>query len=454
MATGKDRSEPESGTQRQAPHAQGVYLTASDQGQATGPSHEVVISNGFGRFDLLEAATEMARRGTLAAFLSGAYPNKGLASFVKATGLDRSAAFERFLARAASLPADRVYSLWVGEPFYQLGSRTRSLGPWTKGLADLLNLQSRRLYAAAAASMIGKLGKPRNAGIYHYRAGFGGDSVGAARRLGWLCLCHHTIAHPATLEYLVGNGGSLPPEGVRGPMDRNWQAILEDIERADHVLTNSEFVKTTFVHQGWEADKVDVLYFGVADPFLARLPARQTESAGPLKALFAGSFGSRKGAPTIAEAIPHLPDDWRLDICGPVEADCAKTLRELTKDNRVTYCGNLPVSSLAAKMAAADVFVFPTLAEGSARVLWEALAAGCYVVTTPNGGSIVEDGEHGRLVPPGSVSALVDACLEASADRPRVARIGRRNAALVRRHYRQAHFGDHLTDLYARLLGN
>ena len=81
-------------------------------------------------------------------------------------------------------------------------------------------------------------------------------------------------------------------------------------------------------------------------------------------------------------------------------------------------------------------------------MLFEGLAAGCYVVTTANGGSIVADGVHGRLVAPGSVHEIVDALSEAARDRDRVARIGARNAALVRRSYRQEHYGERLFELY------
>jgi glycosyltransferase involved in cell wall biosynthesis len=47
----------------------------------------------------------------------------------------------------------------------------------------------------------------------------------------------------------------------------------------------------------------------------------------------------------------------------------------------------------------ADVFVFPSLCEGSAMVTYEALAAGLPVITTPNAGSVVRDGVDGFIVP-------------------------------------------------------
>ena len=54
-------------------------------------------------------------------------------------------------------------------------------------------------------------------------------------------------------------------------------------------------------------------------------------------------------------------------------------------------------------MASADVFVFPSLFEGSAVVTYEALAAGLPSVVTPSAGSVVRDGVEGFIVPRGEI---------------------------------------------------
>ena len=412
----------------------------------------IIVSNGFGQFPLRLAAAEMASRDVLAAFITGGYPTPTLARRAEAAGLVRIPAMGRFLARAAPVPAGCVHALWAGEPFSQVANRVRGASAASRWTADRLHLLARGLYAAGASRILRRLAPARGRGIYHYRSGFGGASVDAARRRGWLCLCDHTIAHPAVLEYLVAHAGRLPPAGESGPIDRNWRAILADVDRADHVLTRSDFVKSTFVHQGWDGDKIDVIYPGIADEFLSALPER-TPSRGPLRLLFAGSFGRRKGGLDLAEAMSRLDDvDWRLDLCGQVEPGTASAFGRLAADPRVTYHGMLPLKDLAARMAVAEVFVFPTLADDSARVVWEALAAGCYVVTTANAGTIVADGEHGRLIAPGSPRAIADALRHAAGERAGAARIGARNAALVRRSHRQADYGTRLLDRYERLL--
>jgi len=114
--------------------------------------------------------------------------------------------------------------------------------------------------------------------------------------------------------------------------------------------------------------------------------------------------------------------------------------------------GRVDRRELAARLSAADVFLFPSLAEGSARVVFEALAAGCYVVTTPNSGSIVEDGVHGALVKPDDPMTTALALRYAAAHRDQIRQIGIDNAEIVRARYRQADFGDALMAIYDRLL--
>ena len=64
----------------------------------------------------------------------------------------------------------------------------------------------------------------------------------------------------------------------------------------------------------------------------------------------------------------------------------------------VEVIGPVPRSHVACHFEWADVFLLPSLCEGSATVTYEALAAGLPVVTTPNAGSVVRDGVDGFLV--------------------------------------------------------
>ncbi len=266
-------------------------------------------------------------------------------------------------------------------------------------------------------------------------------------------LCDHASVHPSIAESLVENAGRMPRRESLGSASAFYGPALRDMERADAVLVNSRFAEDTFRHFGHDRLPIHVIYLGVDDAFLSHVPGRENASD-EFRLLFAGTFGKGKGAETLIGALEHLKDKpWRLEIAGPASVDMAERSRSFFANPRVKYLGALSRRDLASAMARAEVFVFPSLSEGSARVVFEALACGCYVITTPNSGSIVEDGIHGAIVSPGDSMSLAEAIEYAYQHRDKVSEIGKNNAQCVRAKYRQSDYGDQLAGLYKELLG-
>jgi glycosyltransferase involved in cell wall biosynthesis len=119
---------------------------------------------------------------------------------------------------------------------------------------------------------------------------------------------------------------------------------------------------------------------------------------------------------------------------------------------RVSRLGNLSRRALAEAMMRHRVFVFPSYCEGSARVIFEAMACGCFIITTPNAGSIVQDGVHGRLIPPGDAGALRATLAWVEQNSAEVARIGWQNRRVIAQSFRQTHYVNNVLALYDRLL--
>lgn len=412
----------------------------------------VIISNGFNKFHLSVAAAEADRRGLLSLFVTGAYPTPVVRRFISLFSRARSGKIGRLWARGEVVEDERVRAQWLAEVIYALRIPCHRLG--LHELSNLVTVRSFREYGAAVARIFRREGLEGR--IYHYRAGFGGDSVAVAKMRGMITLCDHSAVHPSVMQLLVENNGCLPQGGREKSINPFWRHIWEDINQADYILVNSDFVKETFLSQGENPARVHVIYLGVDNQFLNAVPASvRAEKDAPLQLLFAGAFSQSKGACVLIEALCKLRDvPWRLKIAGPLASDMQPRYADFFADERVAWLGNLQRDQLAREMARAELFVFPSLAEGSARVVFEALAAGCCVITTPNAGSIVVDRVHGRLVPPGNAKALALAIREAADERDWLWEVGIRNAQLIRERYRQAHYGDQLAKLYDQLLGN
>ena len=421
------------------------------------PSKAVVISNGFGKFPLAIAAAEAARRGMLSRFITGFYPMGWLERLIAAPVLREMSRLQRLAARREEIPTARIQSHWAAELLFivafALAKRTR-----TQPEAAFLVRLSHRLYGRAARNTVRRAS---GASLYHYRSGYGFASVEVAKDAGMLLLCHHSIGHPAVLSSLVEDAGKLPEAGKERPINTFWKAVLWDTERADHILTNSEFARSTFLHQGWDPSRVHVIYFGVDDAFFEAIPpppplsdkALRESDARPVKLAFAGRFSKRKGAEVLIEALARLGEaNWELEIVGAIDGGFASRFPAFFRDPRVYCLGLVSREVVAARLAEADVFVFPSLVEGSARVVFEAMACRCYVITTSNSGSIVEDGIHGRLVEPGDADSLAVAIEEACSQPAKLIGIGAENSDLIRRSYRQADLGQRLESLYRGLL--
>ncbi|KPL51894.1 hypothetical protein ABB55_06345 [Prosthecomicrobium hirschii] len=154
------------------------------------------------------------------------------------------------------------------------------------------------------------------------------------------------------------------------------------------------------------------------------------------------------------DALWKLPSTgWSLVIAGTIDPALAKPLQAAEQSLPIRYVGNLDRATLAQEMSEADVFVFPTWIEGSARVVFEAMACGCYVITTDNAGSVVKDGVHGTLIPAGNVDALKHA-MEAALSSDQIDVVGAENAQIVKQFYTQDTYGRQLEAVYDRILSD
>jgi glycosyltransferase involved in cell wall biosynthesis len=311
------------------------------------------------------------------------------------------------------------------------------------------------MYANSTARTLERMGSGRSR-IFHYRSGFGGAAVRVAKRFGMIAVCDHSIVHPAFLSGLVRAGGKFDPQSKDDAYHPYWGRVVADCEAADAILVNSEFVRSTFLAKGFEPSRVHTIYLGVDDSFLEDVPevVRQVTAGAPLRLMFGASLcDRRKGTHHLLEACRRLRGlPWELKIAGAIPDDMRREFRDVLESPAVRMLGLLSRKELAREMTDTDVFVCPSLAEGSARVIFEAMACGCHIITTPNSGSIVESDVHGQLIVPGDPESIVAAIRRALDSREWVGEVGARNSALVRGSYLQTHYGAAVLDLYEKLL--
>ena len=204
-------------------------------------------------------------------------------------------------------------------------------------------------------------------------------------------------ASPEFLPIYLGNG-RLDPEELRWLHERR----LRELDLADRVAVPSEHIADAIVRHGTPRDRVRVIPYAADCRRFQPLPGRRHGPACTF--LFAGGISQRKGIKYLLEAwrLIRRPG-WKLQLLGPLPKDLTPLRPYL---DSVESLGQVAHAEMPARMAQADVFVFPSLFEGSAVVTYEALACGLPTVVTPDAGSVVRDGIEGYLVGPRDIENL------------------------------------------------
>ncbi|MEO0683575.1 MAG: glycosyltransferase family 4 protein, partial [Cyanobacteria bacterium J06649_11] len=175
----------------------------------------------------------------------------------------------------------------------------------------------------------------------------------------------------------------------------------QERDLADSIVCGSEFVKQSLVERGNEDKKINVVPLGKTNSlsqvdFVKKTtPREQIEG---LRVLFAGQVSLRKGIPYLLEALQMLEGKYPVTckIAGSIAVN-PKILRKY--GSLCDFLGQVPRSEMKKLYQWADVFVLPSIIEGSAMVTYEAMCYGLPIITTYNSGSIVRDGIDGYIVP-------------------------------------------------------
>jgi len=172
---------------------------------------------------------------------------------------------------------------------------------------------------------------------------------------------------------------------------------------ADHVLVPSEYVRDTLVQRGTRPERISILPYGVDIGRFRPLPRGDRKT---FRILFVGSLSQRKGIKYLLDAVRrlNLPQTELMLVGRMIGSPQAFAPYE----GLFRHVPHVPYHEVHRLFADADVFVYPSLHEGSAFATYEALASGLPVIATPNTGSVVRDGIDGFLVPPRDVDALME----------------------------------------------
>ncbi|MDQ1178234.1 starch synthase [Microbacterium sp. SORGH_AS 421] len=223
----------------------------------------------------------------------------------------------------------------------------------------------------------------------------------------------------------------LPP-----PVDAKLQE--GEIETADLVITGSELVAQP-IRDRYGKPAFSAHYGG---PDVSSVDMRRpSDRLGPLQVLFAGQVNQRKGIGYLLDAVRGFEPTLELRVAGQA-GDLVK--RRAADLPHVTFLGALSRADLEREYRQADVLVLPSLAEGFALVVTEAMSTGlpCIVTNRTGAHEVIRPGENGFVVDAGDTAALRSELERVLADRATLGIVGERARAtagsLTWRKFREA----------------
>jgi len=177
--------------------------------------------------------------------------------------------------------------------------------------------------------------------------------------------------------------------------------VRETIYRIDGVISVSyENLRFCVDVLGVDADKIIIARNGVDTNLFNKIDKVESRKHlninTPNKIIvFVGHFNNRKGVHRLLEATKDI-ENVELILIGGDESSI--------QCKRLLFCGLLPHDQVPYWVSAADIFVLPTLAEGSCNAVLEAMSLGVPVITSNISSmkELISEGE-GILVDPESI---------------------------------------------------
>ncbi len=342
-----------------------------------------------------------------------------------------------------------------GYPLYRLANQLM-WGAWRR-LPGNWHVQSPAMATATLGDVLSSRWLPQ-CGVFHGWMGYSLASLRVAKRQGAATLLDNPGRHPGHFHRAPEeecdrfnikrcDRSSLLPAALIHRMEREY-------EIADRIVVPSTLAYRSFAKFGYAAKTV-VAFPGVDHQFFSPLPPPQTARAPLFRVCFAGRVELAKGAGYLLQAWKRLGlSNAELVLAGEVRPEM-KALLQTHADSSVRTTGFLTAENLLQLYRDSDLFVLPSVNEGLAQVLLEAMASGLPVVASDLCGAddCVTQGQEGFITAARDVDSVAKAMLWCYQHRDEARAMGRAARARIESQFTLAHYNQRMIALYRSLAG-
>lgn len=205
----------------------------------------------------------------------------------------------------------------------------------------------------------------------------------------------HTATAKRILDDAYERLGGTPGHAITAEAIEAETRVLEAI---DYVFCPSPLVEMSLLENGVPSNRLLKATYGWDPNRLSGSHKRLARREG-ITALFVGRICVRKGAHLLLEHWVRSGIKGRLVLAGEMEPIIEERCAHLLGRDDVVVLNYF--RDVGALYRSADIFLFPTLEEGSPLVIYEACGSGLPIVTTGMGaGTIVRNGCEGYVIDP------------------------------------------------------
>jgi len=260
-----------------------------------------------------------------------------------------------------------------------------------------------------------------------------------------------TLGHRLGKKTVVKVGNSGDRFDLKYLSESQWDGrwMAQRIRGTDRVVATCQQIERELIEYGFDPGQIVRIPNGVqlgplgeessSDGRKSREALRL--SSDNMLVTFVGSMNNqKKGVDVLLRAwarVEAVRQDCDLMLLGdgPLRPSYERLAQELGIHSRVHFPGE--TLRVEGYLAASDVFVLPSRAEGMSNALLEAMAAGLPCVATEVGGNVdlIEDNVNGLLVPANDHEALAAALLRLISSEGERTVFGRRARQVVERDY-------------------
>ena len=169
----------------------------------------------------------------------------------------------------------------------------------------------------------------------------------------------------------------------------------ESIRSACKIICPSDFIKKYLVSKlNIDDSFVSICPFGVDLEFFT--PLRDKKINSTVNFGFLGQISERKGLKYLLQAFQDNKfKDCNLYIGGEIQKTNIDFAIDDYNQSNIKFLGKIKQLDFFEKI---DILVHPSLIEGSAKVIYEAMAAGVVPIATKNSGSIIDNNIDGLII--------------------------------------------------------